>query len=270
MLVVISLGVALSVSLAVPLSHHLAWEAVLGVFGAIGLLGAIAWSIYGRTGSTTQDASKIFSLREVWQVFRNRTIFLLVVGDALVFINYAAVTSWLPAFLHEFRGMTLERAGYITGLLPSIGVVAVLVGGYLTLKIKARRPFFIVPGIMVGIGAFGAFLFTDTTAIYVSVILLGIGTWVYQPILLTLPMQLPWMTPAQNHRRLGRLAEHCRIRHVHLAHRRWRLARPAGQLCSGLHHLGAARLGISLGRHSAATSRKAPRELELTHSAVQE
>ena len=195
LLVVISLGVALSVSLAVPLSHHLAWEAVLGVFGAIGLLGAIAWSIYGRTGSTTQDASKIFSLREVWQVFRNRTIFLLVVGDALVFINYAAVTSWLPAFLHEFRGMTLERAGYITGLLPSIGVVAVLVGGYLTLKIKARRPFFIVPGIMVGIGAFGAFLFTDTTAIYVSVILLGIGTWVYQPILLTLPMQLPWMTP---------------------------------------------------------------------------
>ncbi len=195
LLVVISLGVALSVSLAVPLSHHLAWEAVLGVFGAIGLLGAIAWSIYGRTGSTTQEASKIFSLREVWQVFRNRTIFLLVVGDALVFINYAAVTSWLPAFLHEFRGMTLEQAGYITGLLPSIGVVAVLVGGYLTLKIKARRPFFIVPGIMVGIGAFGAFLFTDTTAIYVSVVLLGIGTWVYQPILLTLPMQLPWMTP---------------------------------------------------------------------------
>ena len=195
LLVVISLGVALSISTAVPLSHMMTWEAVLGVFGSIGLIGAFAWSVFGKAGSTTQEASKIFTMREVWNVFRNPTIFLLVVGDALVFINYAAITSWLPTYLHEFRGMTLEQAGYITGLLPSIGVISVLIGGYLTLKVKARRPFFIIPGILVGLGGFGAFLFTDTSAIHLSVLLLGIGTWVYQPILLTLPMQLPWMTP---------------------------------------------------------------------------
>lgn len=195
LLVVISLGVAVSISLAVPLSNSMNWEAVLGVFGLIGLLGAIAWTLFGKTGSTTQEASSLFTLRDVWNVFRNRTIFLLVVGDALVFIQYAAVTSWLPSFLHEFRGVSLEQAGYITGLLPAIGVIAVLVGGFLSLRVKARRPFFIIPGIIVGLGGFGSFLLTDLSAITLSVIMIGVGTWVYQPILLTLPMQLPWMTP---------------------------------------------------------------------------
>ena len=195
LLVVIGLGIALSISLAVPLSNWMSWESVLGLFGSIGLLGAIAWRVFGKTGSTTQEASPLFTLRDVWHVFRNRTIFLLVVGDALVFIQYAAVTSWLPSFLHEFRGLSLEQAGYITGLLPSIGVVAVLIGGFLTLRIKSRRLFFIIPGIMAGLGGFGAFLLTDLYAIYLAVIMLGVGTWIYQPILLTLPMQLPWMTP---------------------------------------------------------------------------
>lgn len=195
LLVVVSLGVAASISLAVPLSNSMSWEAVLGVFGTIGLLGAITWTLLGKTGSTTQEASSLFTLRDVWQVFRNRTIFLLVVGDALVFIQYAAVTSWLPSFLHEFRGVSLEQAGYITGLLPAIGVVAVLVGGFLSLRVKARRPFFIIPGLIVGLGGFGSFLLTDLNAIYLSVIMIGVGTWIYQPILLTLPMQLPWMTP---------------------------------------------------------------------------
>ncbi len=195
LLVVVSLGVAASISLAVPLSNSMSWEAVLGLFGVIGLLGAIAWTLLGKTGSTTQEASSLFTLRDVWQVFRNRTIFLLVVGDALVFIQYAALTSWLPSFLHEFRGVSLEQAGYITGLLPAIGVVAVLIGGFLSLRVKARRPFFIIPGLIVGLGGFGSFLLTDLNAIYLSVIMIGVGTWIYQPVLLTLPMQLPWMTP---------------------------------------------------------------------------
>ena len=195
LLVVVSLGVAASISLAVPLSNNMTWEAVLGVFGAIGLLGAIAWTLFGKAGSTAQEASALFTLRDVYNVFRNRTIFLLVVGDALVFIQYAAVTSWLPSFLHEFRGVSLEQAGYITSLLPAIGVVAVLIGGFLSLRIKARRPFFIIPGVIVGLGGFGSFLLTDLNAIYLSVIMIGVGTWIYQPILLTLPMQLPWMTP---------------------------------------------------------------------------
>lgn len=196
LLIVISLGIAISIPLAAPLAENVSWEGVLGIFGGIGLCGAIAWKFYGRARSThIQEASSIFTLREVWEVFRDRTIFLLVVGDALVFVNYAAVTSWLPSFLHEFRGMDLDQAGYVTGLLPAVGIFAVLLGGFLAVRVKNRRPLFLAPGVMVAIGGFGAFLLRDPLAINLSILALGFGTWVYQPALLTLPMQLSWMTP---------------------------------------------------------------------------
>ena len=196
LLIVISLGIAISITLAAPLAENISWEGVLGIFGGIGLCGAFAWKYCGRTRSThIQEATAIFTLREVWEVIRDRTIFLLVVGDALVFVNYAAVTSWLPTFLHEFRAMSLDQAGYITGLLPTVGIFAVLLGGFLAVRVKARRLLFLAPGIMVAIGGFGAFLLHEPPAINLSILALGFGTWVYQPLLLTLPMQLPWMTP---------------------------------------------------------------------------
>lgn len=194
-LVVMSLGIAISVSIAIPLTNAIAWKGVLGVFGGIGLLGATAWSFLGRTRPDIEEAKSCFSLADIWSVLRDRTIFLLVVGDALVFILYAALTSWLPTYFHESRGMSLAQAGNITGLLPFVGMLAVLVGGFLMFKIKSKRLFFIVPGILVGLGGFGSFLFANSMLITVSVIMFGIGTWIYQPMLLTLPMQLPWMTP---------------------------------------------------------------------------
>lgn len=196
LLIVISLGIAISIPLAAPLAENTSWEGVLGIFGGIGLCGAFAWKFFGRARSThIQESSPIFRLREVWEVFRDRTVFLLVVGDALVFVNYAAVTSWLPTFLHEFRGMSLDQAGYVTGLLPAVGIFAVLLGGFLALRVKNRRLLFLAPGVMVAIGGFGAFLLRDPLAINLAILALGFGTWVYQPALLTLPMQLSWMTP---------------------------------------------------------------------------
>ncbi len=195
LLIVVVTGTAVSITLAVPMSQVMSWEAVLGVFGGVGMAGAIVWSLLGKTKPNAAEAREAFDLREMWRVFKNRTVFLLVIGDALVFINYAAITSWLPTYLYEFRGMSLEDAGYMTGLLPSVGMLSVIIGGYLTVRLKVTKPFFIVPGILAGMGSFGAFLLTDALAIQMAVVLLGIGTWVYQPILLTLPMQLPWMTP---------------------------------------------------------------------------
>lgn len=193
-LVVMSLGIALSVAVAAPLAAFFAWPVVMGLFGLIGLVGAVAWSVYGETQLDSRETKNRISLSEVKSVLRDRTIVLLVVGDALVFIFYAALTSWLPTYLHEVRGMSLAQAGNITGLLPFVGMFAVLVGGYLTLKIRSKRLFFIGAGLLVGVGGFGTFLIEQPSLLLASVMIFGIGVWIYQPMLLTLPMQLPWMT----------------------------------------------------------------------------
>jgi cyanate permease len=124
-----------------------------------------------------------------------RTVLLLVVADAGVFAQYAALTTWLPTYYYEARDMSLTEAGFVTGLLPLVGVLAVLLGGFLPLKIHPERLFFIVPGVLIGLGSLGSFLIGDPVGIYASIIILGIGAWSYAPTLLTLPMRLPGMTP---------------------------------------------------------------------------
>jgi NNP family nitrate/nitrite transporter-like MFS transporter len=191
----LSLGVALSVSVAVPLAAAVGWQNTLSVFGGIALFGAAAWGVLGRAGPGTRSPSAGIPLKEVWSVLQNRTILLLVAADALVFMQYTALTSWLPTFYYEVRGMSLTQAGYVTGLLPFVGVFAVLAGGFLPLRFESRRPFFVVPGVLLGLGGLGSFLIDGTVGIYISVALLGIGSWSYAPTLLSLPMDLPDMTP---------------------------------------------------------------------------
>ena len=191
----LSLGVALSVSVAVPLANAVGWQNTLSLFGGIALLGAVAWGILGRVESGAQATGAGISLKEIWSVLRNRTILLLVAADALVFMQYTALTSWLPTFYNEVRGMSLTQSGFVTGLLPFVGVFAVLAGGFLPLRFASRKPFFIVPGLLLGLGGLGSFLIDSSFGIYVSVVLLGIGSWSYAPTLLSLPMEIPGMTP---------------------------------------------------------------------------
>ena len=93
--------------------------------------------------------------------------------------------------------MSLNQAGFVTGLLPFVGVFAILLGGVLTLRIRSHRPFFIVPGLMLGLGSLGSFLIDNTAGIFAAVIILGLGSWTYIPTLLSLSLQLPGDTPGR-------------------------------------------------------------------------
>ncbi len=191
----LSLGIALSTTTAAPLAAVLGWQSTLGVFGAAGVVGAVAWASLGRTPDGSTYRAPAVSRNELWAVLSNRSVILLVAADAGVLMQYTALSSWLPTFYHEVRGISLSRAGFVTGLLPFVGVFAVLAGGILASRVRSKRAFFTVPGLMVLVGGLGSFLSGNLAGIYVSVIILGIGSWLYVPTLLSLPMEMPGMTP---------------------------------------------------------------------------
>ena len=192
---VFGLGVALSVTTAAPLADLVGWRSALGIFGGFAFLGAIAWGVLARRAPGEAPRYSAISARDIWDTLRHKTLVLVIVADVAVFSQYQAITSWLPTFYNEVRGMSLNQAGFVTGLLPLVGVVAVMAGGMLTLKIRSRRFFLIVPGLLVGLGGLGVVLLESHAAIYVSIIMLGIGSWAFTPTLVTLPMELPGMTP---------------------------------------------------------------------------
>ena len=190
-----TIGMVISAAATAPLADALGWQRALGVFGAVGLAGAFAWLIWGRVQETAESKPSLLTWKDLSAVLKNRTILLLGVADASCFSMYIAVSSWLPTFYEETRGMSLTEAGFIVSLLPFMGIFAVVLGGFLPMKIGEKRLFFIVPGAMAALGGLGAFLIDNTAITYVSVMVLGMGAWMYVPMLLTLPMGLSGMTP---------------------------------------------------------------------------
>ena len=193
----LTLGVAVSVTTVAPISEEIGWENALSVFGAVAFLGSVVWALLGKTKPLEFQAisDKSISLRDVSSVLRNKIILLLAAADALVFMHYTALTGWLPTFYGEARNMSLSESGFVTGLMPLVGVGAVLIGGVLPLRVSDQRIFFVVPGLLIGIGGLGSFLLNSYIGIVACIIILGIGSWAYPPTLLSLPMRLKDMTP---------------------------------------------------------------------------
>ena len=134
------------------------------------------------------------SVREVISVLRGRAVALLVAADAGIFIQYTALTGWLPTFYHEARGLSPSEAGFLTSILPFVGIFAVIAGGALPMRFSYRS-ILLLSGVLAIAGGLGSFLLTPAPAIYLSVVALGIGSWLYVPTLLTIPIRLPGATP---------------------------------------------------------------------------
>ena len=209
---ILSMGVAASLAGAVPLADLLGWKMTLTVFSGVGIVGTILWPLAPRDRETEQERRTGISVREVLTVLRGRAVVLLVAADAGIFIQYTALTTWLPTFYGEERGISAQEAGFITSILPFVGIFAVLAGGAIPLlfeSLRARLAIFsgfgdflfsyrgimAFSGVLAILGGLGSFLFNAHLGIYLSVVVLGIGSWFYVPALLTIPMRLSGATP---------------------------------------------------------------------------
>ncbi len=191
----VSLGVAVAVAGAAPLAAATDWKIAMSVFGAVGVVGAAAWLGLGRDAPLEGIRPAPITLRQTARVLRGRTVILLVLTDAGVLLQYTALTGWLPTFYNERLGLSLSAAGFITGMLPFVGVFAVLAGGIVPLRFDAPRAIFVVSGVAALLGGLGSYLMPTLPGIYVAAATLGFGSWFYVPILLTLPLRMAGITP---------------------------------------------------------------------------
>lgn len=192
----LSLGVALSFAVAAPLAGIVGWKMALTLFGGLGAVGAVVWLAAGADAPNSAARPAPISFRQTVRVLRSRTVVLLVLADAGVLVQYTALTGWLPTFYTERRALDLSEAGFITGILPLVGIFAVLAGGWLPLRFGSARAIFVAAGLAAGLGGLGSFLLPEMPAIYAAAAALGFGSWFYVPMLLTLPLRLAGMTPA--------------------------------------------------------------------------
>ena len=115
-------------------------------------------------------------------------------GGLWVFQIY---TSFLPEFFREYRGLGLEDASTLTGLLPLTGIFAAGLGGVASGVTGLRKPFLWPMAIISLIGFLAATLMTQMAGIAAGLVLVGIGASGGLAATGTLMMELPGMTPAK-------------------------------------------------------------------------
>ena len=193
----LTVGISVSAFVGAPISEAVGWRWLLTSYGLLMLAGAMAWLVFGSSGSVSTGPGSRVRYREIWGIMRSRLTLLLVLADLGPYAQFAALMAWLPTFYHEALGMSLSRAGLVVGVLPGAGVFMLLLAGALSLRVANRRPFLVVPGIVVGFAGMLAVLGTETYILYPAMLLLAFGSWFYVPVLLTLPMEQPGASEEQ-------------------------------------------------------------------------
>ena len=186
-----SLGVAVGVFVAVPVTNLIGWEMTLLSFGALPLIGTFVWMMGGRSKVSSTTLEPPFSIRDNIPFMLNRNTLLLAAGMAGAFAVFIGFSSWLPAYYNEVRGIPLERASSVVALLPLMAAVLNPVSGLIQSRLGKRKPMLTMAGLTLPVFALGSFLVPSQIIATVCVMCLGAIFSIFIVAALTIPMELP-------------------------------------------------------------------------------
>ena len=92
--------------------------------------------------------------------------------------------------LHTAHEIPLSTGGSSLGLIALTGLICVVIVSIISLRSPKKRPFLILPGIIVGFAGLGTVFFPESIIIYGFIIALGFCCWSYLPVLVSYPMEL--------------------------------------------------------------------------------
>ena len=193
----ISLGNTIVLLTAVLMANTFGWKMPLTTYGVICIIFALSWLILGkessRYNSGLADTPPPISISAV---LKRKTTILLGLTVAGPFILFMAISSWLPTYYNEVFGIPLSQASSITSLFPIFGMVGSILGGILPMRTGLRKPFLLIPGFLIGFAALGTFLINNPVINYISIALFGVCDYMFVPVMFTICMELPDMTPS--------------------------------------------------------------------------
>lgn len=184
------LGLTVASFIAGPFAQVVGWKATLSIFGVVSVLSTISWLIFGRDGERVKPNKGGHILTKILVGVRSRDTLLVTLADVGPLCLLTACFAWLPTFYNETHGFSLAKAGSLMGMMSFAGWISLLAATVLGVRFARRRPFLIIPGILIGFSGFGSFLLTDSIMLYVAIVALGFSTWFYLPGLMTIPMDL--------------------------------------------------------------------------------
>ncbi len=193
-------GNALTYFITIPIANAFgSWRAPLILYSAVALAFGVAWLILGKDKSIAEVPINVRNTNiphpGLRQIMRQRTT-LLIAGCMLgPFCLNMSMSSWLPTYYHEVFAISLATSSSMMATRSLVGIPTGIIGGLLPMRTGLRKPFIVIPGILVGFFALATFLFNNNIVIVTSIFLLGVSLSLYQPSIYTTVMELNSSAP---------------------------------------------------------------------------
>jgi MFS family permease len=139
------LGGALAPPLVVLLMTRMGWRETFFVFGGLGVVWCVFWWRWFRDDPSTHPAVNAEELETIrrgiprvsvrgfsWSELLSLNLLLIcMMYFCMAYTLYFNLT-WLPTYLREVRGFSLQQAGYISGGILLSGAIGTYIGGRVT------------------------------------------------------------------------------------------------------------------------------------------
>lgn len=149
------IGGALSPVLVVPLMAHVGWRTTFVVFGAIGLVWAVAWFLWYRDRPVEQPGITASELAEIggtgagtahaavpWRkLFRSPQLWLIMAMYWSYVWGSMFYLTWFPTYLVKGRGLTESEMGVFAAAPFVCGAIGNVVGGWLCDRLSRKFGF---------------------------------------------------------------------------------------------------------------------------------
>ena len=108
------------------------FPSIIALVGAVGLWFALPELNQKGAGEAKEESSKEFKAFVRKHVFGNPTIWVLAFANFFVYIVRYAVLDWGPTLLGEWKGISIQHAGWMVAAFEISGILGMLTAGWAT------------------------------------------------------------------------------------------------------------------------------------------
>jgi MFS family permease len=204
-----NISMAITFAVTAPLYYHFrsSWGATLTFYGALEIGVAILWTIFGRENKVSTVPAPVPSSHQQsarrLDVLKRRDVLLAAVGIFGGVWMTSLHGAFMPQFFHTYRGLTLTQAGALAAIPTTAAIAGSLLGGVASGLVGRRRPF-MFPLAMIGmVCTFGTLVTPYYRGIFAFELAGGLIASMVWPVVVTMTMELPGMTPELAHTALA-------------------------------------------------------------------
>jgi predicted MFS family arabinose efflux permease len=174
------------------------WRNTYYAFGLLSLLVSLVWVAFGR-GQPKPEYTRAAIAQErspLRAILRYKEVWLLGIGVFGGTAVWSAFSTFWPTYVTSVYGVPLTGAGLVLGLGSVGAVIGYLVCSSLAERIGRRKPIILVAGVALPLLNV-ATLWTGSMPALAALSLVRGFTWMFLPIVMTVPYELPNIKPRE-------------------------------------------------------------------------